>query len=191
MITTKTIDDYFTKNYNMLFDYSNKILKKFNKKFDASEPVTEAYLNCIKCVDQKKITEEYQIQQFAKSTIFYKITQGNSNLNRLNKTITTDELSEDIFNIYTIEDINIEEEINQVLDNFKLTLNKYDLRLYEMYYEKQINTAKLLTKHLNISISGAYLIIKEIKEIEIKLRIYVEKYIKIKNNNDNYETIKN
>lgn len=60
-----------------------------------------------------------------------------------------------------------------------------------MYYEKQINTAKLLTKHLNISISGAYLIIKEIKEIEIKLRIYVEKYIKIKNNNDNYETIKN
>lgn len=177
MITNKTIDEFFKTNYNMLFDYSHKICNKYNKKFDPAEPVTEAYLNCIKCVEQNKITELFQIQQYAKSTIFYKISQSNSNLNRLNKTTNTVELNDDIFNIYTIDDISINDEINNVLDSFKTTLNKYDLILYEMFYEKQINTAKLLAKHLNISISGAYLIIKEIKEIEIKLRIYIEEYI--------------
>jgi len=177
--TTTDVDNYFTKNYSKLYDYSQKIISKYSRKYDAAEPITEAYINCINCINNGKITQLNHIEQFTKSTIFFKISQWNSSLNKPTKTkisIDDDTIDERyIDGCVGINHYNIEESVDDLMFKFKQTLRTYDLRMFEIVFEKNIDTAQELAKHLDISISQAY---GSLKDIKTQLRLYIKTTIK-------------
>jgi DNA-directed RNA polymerase specialized sigma subunit len=66
------------------------------------------------------------------------------------------------------------EEILAQIQEFSTTLNQYDRRLFHIYYEMDLRKGKEIASHLDISISSAYPIIKECKQLELKLRNHIK-----------------
>lgn len=179
-ITTKDADNYITKNYNELLSLSNGIIASTNKfHIKPEDVISEAYINCITCINNNKITEEYQIRQFIRSAIYLKITQSNSTLNNRSNLYKNLDYYGTVYELETeLESkhlFNVDETITLLFKEFKLTLCKEDLRMFEIMYEKHYDTAKKLAEYLNISKTSAY---KSINKINDLLRLY------IKNNNN-------
>lgn len=187
-MTKNDIDNYFTKNYQMLLKYASGFVAGFKRKYQPEEIVTEAYLNCVKCVEQDKITSINHIEQFAKSTIYCKIAQGASSMNF--KRIVDKMMSDyDIIDIvYSTKNQNgdasqimdvqvstqlfdMEQELKVLFKEFKVTLNLVDKRLFEIVYEKNISTGKELAEHLKIPLTSAHWSLRNLNQ---QLRLYIE-----------------
>lgn len=67
-------------------------------------------------------------------------------------------------------------------NEFSKSLSRYDQRLFNIYTIKGLRKGKEFAKHIHISPTAAYILIKEAKEIEKNFRLWIEKTIVCKNN---------
>ncbi len=162
------LDDYFTKNYNSLLKYTTNYINKYNRKYDNIFVLSECYIHF-----ENYNKEILCVESYVKNWIKQNIIWTNSKLN-INKEKHNFELIDEIL-ISNDEYIYNENKIEEIINDFYCTLTTYDKSLFNLYYNKNINTAKLIQEQLCISRSSAYNTLNECKTLENKFIQYINK----------------
>ena len=159
------LDEYITNNYNNLIKFANKCIQKEKRNYDSIYVISEMYISILNY--KKKIL---CLDAFAKTWIKLNIKWFNSKINRENNNVEF----ELIDNITSKENYSISQiQIEEIMNNFYISLQTYEKALYNLFYNKNINSAKLIQEHLNISRSSAYQTYNECKELEKKFIYYI------------------
>ena len=168
------IDVYICKNYKQLNSTTSKIIKKRNRKLDATSVISHTYLYLMK--NQQQIinfaklhnkTIDHIIYSFALKYINSAIYWENSDVNKetkklSSKTIDLDD-SVEIFHpiVFQQDEIYTDDFIRA----FHSTLGKLDGICFQVYYYAGVNTAKDFAEHFDISISSSYNYIRHLKTL--------------------------
>jgi predicted DNA-binding protein YlxM (UPF0122 family) len=70
-----------------------------------------------------------------------------------------------------------EDDILDKIGEFRDSLSTYDRRLFNIWWDLDLRKGREIAEHLDISISGAYNIIKECKGIDYRLENFIRKNI--------------
>jgi len=160
----------FSKSFQDIETYTKKLINYLGKPIDSAWIMSECYIylhNNLALLDTSR-----KMIAYAKNWIKCNLKWTNSPLNRQ---IRLNNLPSDSPIIPgTSEQGQNAEEILAQIQEFSTTLNQYDRRLFHIYYEMDLRKGKEIASHLDISISSAYPIIKECKQLELKLRNHIK-----------------
>ena len=67
--------------------------------------------------------------------------------------------------------------VESLINEFESKLSTYDKRLFSIYFRKDLKKGREISKHLNISISSAYIIAGECKKIEENFKKWLTKQV--------------
>jgi len=164
------LNHYFTKNYDNISLYGIKAIKKLKRNIDISWLMSECYLYLYESINE--LNSERDVVSWSKNWIKTNLKWTTTPLMRQTKMkgITdTGELPHYIESDNYITD--------ELMINFKDTLSTYDKRLFNIWWDLDLRKGKDIAEYLNISMTGAYNIIKECKEIDFRLEKYIRKNI--------------
>lgn len=170
----QVIDKFFRDFYSILKEYAQKFLNRINKKYiEVDMLLSDTYCYLIK-YNWNKIPTNNDLEGLSKVYIKNNIRWSKSSItvqSNIKETVQIDEVY-----IYSNYDIDTDV-IYKLIDEFYTELTREEKNIWNIYYNKNINTAKAISNHLNISISYSYTILKTAKELEDKLREYVKNNI--------------
>ena len=160
----------FSKSFQDIETYAKKLINYLGKPIDSAWIMSECYIylhNNLALLDTSR-----KMISYAKNWIKCNLKWTNSPLNRQ---IRLNNLSDspDIPGTSGVYLFDSETILDQIQD-FSSGLNQYDRRLFHIYYEMDLRKGKDIADHLAISISSAYPIIKECKQLELKLRNHIK-----------------
>jgi hypothetical protein len=177
-MTQNQLKILFNKNYQDIFVYTSKALTKHKNVVDASALLSECYLY----LDDKRhdIDDESILVSWAKTFIKNNLNWSYSTVKKRENGKRQLVLVESYYDANLVQCSNdpTYEEIMEVLNDFKETLNTVDKRIFDMYTIRGIQKGKDMALHLGISISGAYGIIIRAKQLEEKFRKQYEQFKK-------------
>jgi predicted DNA-binding protein YlxM (UPF0122 family) len=161
----------FSKSFQDIETYTKKLINYLGKPIDSAWILSECYIylhNNIDSLDSPRTMISY-----AKNWIKNNLKWTNSPLNRQ---IRLNNLPNDSPDIPGTSGVHIfdSEIILEQLQEFRDNLSTYDKRLFNIYYDMDLRKGKEIAEHLDISISSAYPIIKECKQLEHKLRTHIK-----------------
>lgn len=169
-MSSQDLSREFSKSFQDIETYTKKLINYLGKPIDSAWIVSECYLylhNNLDSLDTPRTMISY-----AKNWIKNNLKWTNSPLNRQ---IRVNNLSESQI-IPGTSGVHIfdSEIILEQIQDFRDNLSTYDRRLFNIYYDMDLKKGKDIAQHLDISISSAYPIIKECKQLEIKLRNHIK-----------------
>ena len=171
-MTNEQLNHYYSKNYNELNDYTIKAIKHFRRKLDTTWVLSECYLHLYSATNQ--LNKESDVISWSKNWIKTNLKWKTTPIVRSSQVNNN---SEDILFFYSTTDTPDSSDILTKIESFRDTLNTYDRRLFNIWWDLDLRKGKDIAEYLDISISGAYNIIKECKELDIRLEIYIRKNI--------------
>lgn len=171
-MTNEKLNHLFSKNYDNLTDYGIKAIKHFRRKLDTTWVLSECYLYLVDNINL--LVDESDIQSFSKNWIKTNLRWKTTPIVRSSQINNN---SDDILFFYSTTDTPDSSDILTKIEDFRDSLNTYDRRLFNIWWDLDLRKGKDIAKYLDISISGAYNIIKECKELDIRLEIYIRKNI--------------
>lgn len=169
-LTKTELDNLFTSNYAELESYVKKTIGTTRRKVDCFAVINECYLYL-----HSKLTSLYckeDVMAYAKTWIRNSLSWNNSIL--LRQELPRGHHVEVIDHITQSNYDGAEYSKCDPFDipkMFYTTLSSYDKRLFHIYFDLELQKGKQIAEYLDISISSAYLVIKECKAIEQR---YVE-----------------
>lgn len=187
-ITKQDIDKWFTDNYKdieIAIDYQiSYYLKKHKKKplWERDTLITNAYEYLL--LKKDVISERNSnIKAFFRAYVRFEAMKFNSKINKMDreheKMTYVDEVYDYEDDYSDLEDkIQLEKLYNlrmSTLSKFFLTLNKEEQILYDVIYNRKINSISKLSNHFNINKN---MIIKKRTELNNKLKIYIDEHYK-------------
>jgi RNA polymerase sigma factor (sigma-70 family) len=168
-MTQKELSQIFKANYNELKEYSTKASKVFSKNYEINSLISECYIYLHDKIES--LHNEADVVSWAKTWLRNNIRWSNSNYHKIeNGRPHHDEFQEEEF---SIEDPIHSDEINSLILSYYSLLTPRKKRLFSIYIEKDLKKGKDVASHLNISISGAYGIISECKEVESSFKKWI------------------
>lgn len=171
-MTSENLNHYYTKNYDNLTDYSIKAIKHFRRKLDTTWVLSECYLYLVDNIYLLK--NESDVQSFSKNWIKTNLRWKTTPIVRASQVNNN---SEDILFFHSINNGPDSSDILSKIEDFRDTLNTYDRRLFNIWWDLDLRKIKEVAEYLQISSSGAYRIIGECKELDIRLEIFIRKNI--------------
>ena len=161
----------FSKNFQDIETYTKKLINYLGKPIDSAWILSECYLYLHSNLDG--LDTPRTMISYAKNWIKNNLKWTNSPLNRQ---IRLNNLPNDSPDIPGTSGVHIfdSEIILEQLQEFRDNLSTYDKRLFNIYYDMDLRKGKEIAEHLDISISSAYPIIKECKQLEHKLRTHIK-----------------
>jgi len=175
----KLIDKVITKNYSYLVSYTNAHIKKYNHtRYEAEEIISLCYSYLLDFefieLDEENIIKmtQYWIKKqlcWNTSPINYKKKKG------VNINYNVDLSIYEVASYDSFLDISLIEELS---DNYFEGKTSYTKQLWNMYYNKGIDTAVKMAEYLDMSRTTGYNTIRECKVIEQDFKNYVIKEIK-------------
>jgi hypothetical protein len=170
-MSEKDLSREFTKNFKDIETYTKKLINYLGKPIDSSWILSECYLYLHSNINQ--LDTPRTMISYAKNWIKNNLKWANSPLNRQ---IRVNNLSTDSPTIPGSSGVFLfdSDEIIDQLQDFRDNLSTYDKRLFNIYYDLDLRKGKEIAEHLDISISSAYPIIKECKNLEHKLRNHIK-----------------
>jgi hypothetical protein len=172
---TKTeLNNFYTNRYNEIELYAIKTIKHFKRDIDITTVLSESYIHLDKCKDE--LTDEKKAMSFVKNWIKMNLYWGNSPMLLKNRNLTTsDEISDNRVYEYTIT--NFEVNYKKWEDEFYCRLPRIKKNMWYIWWILGIKKGKPMSEHLNISISGAYTVINDCKQLEIEFREFIKQKI--------------
>ena len=161
----------FSKSFQDIETYTKKLINYLGKPIDSAWIMSECYIylhNNLALLDTSR-----KMISYAKNWIKCNLKWTNSPLNRQIRLNNIPSDSPDIPGTSGVYLFDSETILDQIQD-FSSGLNQYDRRLFHIYYEMDLRKGKDIANHLAISISSAYPIIKECKQLELKLRNHIK-----------------
>ena len=170
-MSEKDLSREFSKSFQDIETYTKKLINYLGKPIDSAWIMSECYIylhNNLDGLDTPRTMIAY-----AKNWIKNNLKWTNSPLNRQ---IRLNSLPNDSPNIPGSSGVHIfdSEIILEQLQDFRDNLSTYDKRLFNIYYDMDLRKGKEIAEHLDISISSAYPIIRECKQLEQKLRTHIK-----------------
>ena len=175
----KIINTFLTQRYNYLLECANNILKLIKRQDLKYELVNDAFFYI--STNKEKLKEELETGKIEAVVVRWMTMQINWNATHFkkswiypNKYRTQKLLLENLESYVILDDVIPKEELyeteieNQNKINYiNTTIPKLDLDqqiLFDLVYNKGINTSGKLAKHISISRTSCYYMIKELKE---------------------------
>lgn len=168
-MTQPALNRTFNEIYKDLETYTSKAIYSLNRAVDKHSIISECYLY----VDDKRneIDTKEELIAYSKTFIKNNLRWSNSPFNRRELTKTNHvEIEDWMFQSDSIFDYDM---IKHKIEEFQQTLSAYDKRLFNIYFNLDLRKGKEVAKYLNISVSGAYMVINECKEVEQKFRKWI------------------
>jgi len=172
-MTQEKLSNLFNRNYNNLLDYSSKASRVLTHKPASTQILSECYLY----LDDKRhqLNTEEDVVSWGKTWIKNNLKWSSSPYKKLER-IRPNHCEFEDWGSSSYDMID-GEAIQKLMSDFESTLNTIDKRLFSIYIVKEIRKGKDVAEHLDISISGAYGIINQCKEIEGKFKDWLKNQI--------------
>jgi hypothetical protein len=165
-MTQIQLDKLFTNNYEQLRTYAHKALRAIKLNHEPETIVADAYCHSLAMVDE--ITDEGHMLSIAKNYIKQNINWWNSPYRRQQR---GSELNScEAVELPTPSVLPEFEHMIELLVQWQQTLNARERRLFNCFTKLEIRKGADLANYLDISQSGAYLIIREARELENRLK---------------------
>ena len=168
------VDEWFSNeaNWNSLYDYASKLIRKRGSRIIPNDIVTDSYVYVLKKdIDPVRGNIESLCKGFIKLEVNFSNSRTNRELKKLSSLeyldIIPDDSSEST--IYTGEDI---------IELFVKSLSLYEKGLWNIYYNLNMNTCKKITIYKRLSFREAGIVLKEAKALELRLREFIKKIYK-------------
>lgn len=164
-MTEKELATEFSLCYQDLAVYTRKALWALHSNLELNDVLSECYLHCH--THRHLITEENPLIAMAKNWIKQNIIWTNSPLRRLSPKDAPAHKDQG----YTPGTQHPEE----LIETWYLTLSQYQKRLWDMWHARGLRRGKEVSGYLDISLSSAYLVLKECRQLEAQLYHYITK----------------
>lgn len=175
----KIINTFFTQRYNYILECANNILKLIKRQDLKYELVNDAFFYI--STNKEKLKEELENGKIEAVVVRWMTMQIKWNATHFkkswvypNKYHTQKLLPENLESYAILDDVIPEEELHETeienqnkINYINTTIAKLDLDqqiLFDLVYNKGINTSGKLAKHISISRTSCYYMIKELKE---------------------------
>lgn len=184
------INQYFTENYKWIEQTANNLTSKLNKRYLASELISNCYLHLIDIETNnmsdnkiKSIIINYMNMQviwsntkIKKSIIKDSIQSENviKYVNQVDDTQSEEELIEELLQ----EEFDIQNKLN-FINQWLSTAMLQDRLLFDVVYNQGYNTSGKLARHSGLSRTTCYTIMRKLKE---KIREKYNEHISKSNN---------
>lgn len=163
------IDKWFTDNYSKLHEITSAWIVRTGRNIDAECLISNAYIYVL---DRKTELSEEDIPRWVYSYINVELTYPKSVTNYHNMKHDLDSIDiNDAFFLLSDQDLDCEIEINDVIESFKTTLDRYDQIIWDVYVKKGKTTKSALAEHFQIDQTSAFFLIRDIKA---KFKEYVK-----------------
>ena len=156
----KQIDEEFNYIYPKLQDIANKMIAKYNRKYEPNEVISIAYLYILDI--KKKIVNVDIFKRFIVAKICQEIALTQSYTNRLLYG-KEHELPEHI-NLKAAEYIDPYEEEVVAIEKYRCVKDRVKRRVFEVYYDQNINTCRKMATYFNINTRTSMTLIQEMKK---------------------------
>lgn len=143
--------------------YTRKALWALNSRLEPNECLSECFLYCHSVRDQ--ISEDLALIAISKNWIRQNIIWKNSPLKRLVSSDTPDHLDTPGYDTPDPE---------EVIRLWRVTLSPYESALWCIWHERGLRKGREIAEHLGISLSSAYLVIKECRSLESLLHTHIK-----------------
>ena len=163
------IDKYFTENYEYLKKVAEFHINRCGRDFEPDILVSNAYVYLIESIG--KYSNE-DIPKWCTAFMCFEMERSKSKSNYHNNKTKNNDLSiDEAFNFLVDKEVEKEILFCIDMDTFITNLDRFDLILWEVYYEKGIQTKRDIAEHFNIDPSSALIYINRVKE---KYKQYVK-----------------
>lgn len=171
-MTQQQLNHYFNKRYNELTDYGVKAIRHFKRKIDITWVLSETYLYLYDNI--LYINSESDVVSWSKNWIKTNLKWDTTPIVRASKlNNNTDDFT---FMIESNTYVN-EDDILDKIESFRDSLSTYDRRLFNIWWDLDLRKGKEIADYLEISMTGAYRIISECKDLDFRLEKYIRKNI--------------
>jgi hypothetical protein len=171
-MTNNELNHYFTINYENIAGYGTRSIRHFRRKLDITWLMSECYLHLYKSHIQLK--NENELISWSKNWIKINLKWPTTPIVRSSKINNNGD--DFTFMIQSNSYVN-EDDILDKIESFRWSLSTYDRRLFNIWWDLDLRKGREIAEHLDISISGAYNIIKECEDIDFRLEKYIRKNI--------------
>lgn len=173
-MTKNELNNFYTNNFEEIELYAIKTIKHFKRDVDLSMVISESYIHLDKIINE--LTDDKKAMSCVKNWIKMNLYWGNSPMLLKNKDISSDvEMSDNRTYEYTI--MNFDVSYKKWEDEFYYNLPRVKKNMWYIWWILGIKKGKPMSEHLKISISGAYLVINECKDIELEFREFIKQKI--------------
>lgn len=171
-MTQATLSNLFNRNYKEIYDYTSKASIRFNMANSINSLIAECYLY----LDSKRkdLNDEPQMISWAKTFIKNNLRWTESPFRKMEKGRGHSEFEDWGQSQY---DTPTEEWILELSDSFSNSLSPYDKRLFNIYTIKGLRKGIEVSDYLDISISSAFKVINECKEVESRFRNFIKQNV--------------
>jgi hypothetical protein len=160
------INKWWSENYSALELYATKWIRKSKKAIQPGAMLSDTYLYLYERKDS--ITDKSILESWAKNHIKLSVGYSNSKINRTERiTAIPDTIDRGSDNW-----IDLESTTKKLIAGFAATLPPIEKRLFLLYWESNLTTAYLLSKHLDIAISTGYNCLRKIKTYDEAFKKY-------------------
>jgi len=169
-VTKQDIDKYFSANYNQLLNDATNVVKYVKTQTTNPETyLSESYFYLMENID--KIPSADAIGSWVYKFCFSEIKWSNGKVNRENK---LNNINNEFLEWFEDKDESegIQEKVNEhqdyitklaAIEIYKSEASKVDKIVFEVYFNKNKSTVRLMAKHLNIKNTQSWLLIKKMK----------------------------
>lgn len=174
-ITKEQLDDYFLSAYAEIEKFAEKAISMNKRNIDIFTVMNECYMYLRE--KNNELTNNRDVVAYSKTWVRNNLMWYNSpllrqELPRYGQLELIDDLT------YSVEGVGVSNErIDEISKSFVSTLTAYDKGLYNIYFNLDLRKGKDIAEYLKISLSGAYLIKNECKELEKRYRDYILKNV--------------
>lgn len=164
-MTEKDLATEFTLLYQDLAVYTKKALWALHSKLELNDVLSECYLYCHSARHQ--VSELNPLEGIAKNWIRQNIIWTNSPLKKLS-----------ISDAPTHKDTPMcpDLDVAESIAGWEHTLTQYERRLWDIWHTKGLRRGKEVSGYLDISLSSAYLVLKECRALEARLYTHITKF---------------
>ena len=171
-MTRSEFDRIFTEHWEEFNLYATRYVKHLGLSIRAEDSVTGAYLHLLKEIEE--LHEGSEIVSHGKNWIKMNLRWTQSPLRREHRGREHAELGD------WDQSQTVDPDWERIDPLTSLWVKRLDLRsrrIWSLYWDLDLRRGRELAEHLNISTSGAYLLLKEARELEQSYREWILKHL--------------
>lgn len=162
-MTEERIATEFTLCLQALRDYTAKALWHFRSHLELNDVISECYIYVHSA--RHLISEDTPLEAIAKNWIKQNIIWTNSPIRtRLGVTDAPCLTDTAVYDTIPVE---------ETFHAWYKTLTPYEQSLWNLWHERGLRRGKEVSGYLDISLSSAYLVLKECRQLETRLHTYI------------------
>jgi DNA-directed RNA polymerase specialized sigma24 family protein len=164
-MTNEEVARAFARGYPEILEYTKKALWHFGSPLEADEVIGECYLHVWS--SRGLVTPSLPVTAIAKNWIKQNLIWSKSPLKTRQCLGHPGHSGPDPSTAYQDSDL------SPLLVEWKAGLAPPQRRLWELYWEQGLTKGREISLHLGISVSSAYLLIKEAKALGVQLHTHI------------------